>query len=344
MGWDGAAQRSCAPGSERSAAKMAWATARLGSSDGSAPGSRSAKSLVLSAALRSPHSAVALCSEGGDGEFERYRCGAWLHPAAPGRSDSPLCPPREKSCPVVPGAGSIPGSLSVLPTLPAAFLCRGTPCNPSASPQVLSGCAIIVRGQPRGGPPPERQINLSNIRAGNLARRAAAGQPDAKDTPDEVSASRQRCRAAPALPRGPRAELDGGPTRLLPPTPTPRTAAPLAGPLQEASSVPLPGPLLASRGVQAGPPSPVLSPAQLGDTQGAVAAERRMKQSLQSSFKRSFPCSVPPVWILGRNSPVSPRCGHTRGQDGAGVDCERGAGAAGQVLQDQGKLVVPPSL
>ncbi|XP_014746238.1 PREDICTED: staphylococcal nuclease domain-containing protein 1 [Sturnus vulgaris] len=50
---------------------------------------------------------------------------------------------------------------------------------------VLSGCAIIVRGQPRGGPPPERQINLSNIRAGNLARRAAASQPDAKDTPDE---------------------------------------------------------------------------------------------------------------------------------------------------------------
>ncbi|NWT44640.1 SND1 protein, partial [Chroicocephalus maculipennis] len=61
----------------------------------------------------------------------------------------------------------------------------GTPCNPSSSLQVLSGCAIIVRGQPRGGPPPERQINLSNIRAGNLARRAAAGQPDAKDTPDE---------------------------------------------------------------------------------------------------------------------------------------------------------------
>ena len=53
---------------------------------------------------------------------------------------------------------------------------------------MLSGCAIIVRGQPRGGPPPERQINLSNIRAGNLARRAAATQPDAKDTPDEVGA------------------------------------------------------------------------------------------------------------------------------------------------------------
>lgn len=65
---------------------------------------------------------------------------------------------------------------------------RGGPRSPCASPQVLSGCAIIVRGQPRGGPPPERQINLSNIRAGSLARRAAAGQPDAKDTPDEVGA------------------------------------------------------------------------------------------------------------------------------------------------------------
>ncbi|XP_078533888.1 staphylococcal nuclease domain-containing protein 1 isoform X2 [Lissotriton helveticus] len=50
---------------------------------------------------------------------------------------------------------------------------------------VLSGVAIIVRGQPRGGPPPERQINLSNIRAGALARRAAVAQPDSKDTPDE---------------------------------------------------------------------------------------------------------------------------------------------------------------
>ncbi|XP_014191613.1 staphylococcal nuclease domain-containing protein 1 [Haplochromis burtoni] len=57
---------------------------------------------------------------------------------------------------------------------------------------VLSGCAIIVRGQPRGGPPPERQINLSNIRAGALARRAAQGQPDSKDTPDEPWAFQAR--------------------------------------------------------------------------------------------------------------------------------------------------------
>uniref|UniRef100_A0AAQ5XTJ5 Staphylococcal nuclease domain-containing protein n=1 Tax=Amphiprion ocellaris TaxID=80972 RepID=A0AAQ5XTJ5_AMPOC len=62
--------------------------------------------------------------------------------------------------------------------------------NPSCS--VLSGCAIIVRGQPRGGPPPERQINLSNIRAGAMARRAAQGQPDTKDTPDEPWAFQAR--------------------------------------------------------------------------------------------------------------------------------------------------------
>uniref|UniRef100_A0A8D3E3M0 Staphylococcal nuclease domain-containing protein n=1 Tax=Scophthalmus maximus TaxID=52904 RepID=A0A8D3E3M0_SCOMX len=58
--------------------------------------------------------------------------------------------------------------------------------------RVLSGCAIIVRGQPRGGPPPERQINLSNIRAGAMARRAAQGQPDTKDTPDEPWAFQAR--------------------------------------------------------------------------------------------------------------------------------------------------------
>ncbi|KAK1789576.1 hypothetical protein P4O66_015478 [Electrophorus voltai] len=57
---------------------------------------------------------------------------------------------------------------------------------------VLSGCAIIVRGQPRGGPPPERQINLSNVRAGALARRAAQSQPDVKDTPDEPWAFQAR--------------------------------------------------------------------------------------------------------------------------------------------------------
>uniref|UniRef100_A0A8C4STL7 Staphylococcal nuclease domain-containing protein n=1 Tax=Erpetoichthys calabaricus TaxID=27687 RepID=A0A8C4STL7_ERPCA len=62
---------------------------------------------------------------------------------------------------------------------------RKSPLHIFTSLQVLSGCAIIVRGQPRGGPPPERQINLSNIRAFTLARRAAQSQPDTKDTSDE---------------------------------------------------------------------------------------------------------------------------------------------------------------
>lgn len=164
--------------------------------------------------------------KGGDGMFDRHRCdgagcGAWLHPAAQGRKPgaAPDSAMRNSTlwCRVshaLPGAGSVPESLSVPAASPACALssitspsspsrllsfagATGTPCNPSSSLQVLSGCAIIVRGQPRGGPPPERQINLSNIRAGNLARRAAAGQPDAKDTPDEVSASRERCCAAP---------------------------------------------------------------------------------------------------------------------------------------------------
>uniref|UniRef100_A0A673I4N9 Staphylococcal nuclease domain-containing protein n=1 Tax=Sinocyclocheilus rhinocerous TaxID=307959 RepID=A0A673I4N9_9TELE len=50
----------------------------------------------------------------------------------------------------------------------------------------------IDLGQPRGGPPPERQINLSNIRAGALARRAVQGQTDTKDTPDEPWAFQAR--------------------------------------------------------------------------------------------------------------------------------------------------------
>lgn len=38
--------------------------------------------------------------------------------------------------------------------------------------QVLSGDSVIIRGQPKGGPPPERQLNLSGINAPRLGRRA----------------------------------------------------------------------------------------------------------------------------------------------------------------------------
>ncbi|XP_042886727.1 staphylococcal nuclease domain-containing protein 1-like isoform X1 [Penaeus japonicus] len=48
---------------------------------------------------------------------------------------------------------------------------------------VLSGDAVIVRGQPKGGPPPERQINFSNVIAPRLARRATANAPETVDEP-----------------------------------------------------------------------------------------------------------------------------------------------------------------
>jgi len=51
--------------------------------------------------------------------------------------------------------------------------------------QVLSGDSIIIRGQPRGGPPPERQLALSNVVAPRLARRAVG---DSVETSDEAYA------------------------------------------------------------------------------------------------------------------------------------------------------------
>lgn len=50
--------------------------------------------------------------------------------------------------------------------------------------QVLSGDSVIIRGQPKGGPPPEKQINFSNVIAPKLARRPAANSTeDSKDEP-----------------------------------------------------------------------------------------------------------------------------------------------------------------
>lgn len=50
----------------------------------------------------------------------------------------------------------------------------------------MSGDSIIVRGQPKGGPPPEKQVNLSNITAPKLARRGNPNVPDSVSTNDEV--------------------------------------------------------------------------------------------------------------------------------------------------------------
>ena len=55
-----------------------------------------------------------------------------------------------------------------------------------SSLQVLSGDAVVIRGQPRGGPPPERTLCFSNITAPRLARRANP-QIESAETKDEVS-------------------------------------------------------------------------------------------------------------------------------------------------------------
>lgn len=39
---------------------------------------------------------------------------------------------------------------------------------------MLSGDTVVVRGQPRGGPPPERTLSLASINAGRLGRRETA--------------------------------------------------------------------------------------------------------------------------------------------------------------------------
>lgn len=51
--------------------------------------------------------------------------------------------------------------------------------------QVLSGDSVVIRGQPRGGPPPERTLSLSYITAPKLGRRGSDTGNDMKV--DEVS-------------------------------------------------------------------------------------------------------------------------------------------------------------
>ena len=44
----------------------------------------------------------------------------------------------------------------------------------------------MIRGQPRGGPPPERTLALSNIIAPKMARRANPNVEGSTDSKDEV--------------------------------------------------------------------------------------------------------------------------------------------------------------
>ncbi len=47
----------------------------------------------------------------------------------------------------------------------------------------MDGGAIIIRGQPRNGPPPERTLALENIEAPRMARRPTGNNPGTADEP-----------------------------------------------------------------------------------------------------------------------------------------------------------------
>ncbi|KAH7939388.1 hypothetical protein HPB52_011697 [Rhipicephalus sanguineus] len=49
--------------------------------------------------------------------------------------------------------------------------------------QVLSGDTVVIRGQPRGGPPPEKTLYISNITAPKLAKRPTETVAETKDEP-----------------------------------------------------------------------------------------------------------------------------------------------------------------
>uniref|UniRef100_A0A1B6ECM6 Staphylococcal nuclease domain-containing protein 1 n=1 Tax=Clastoptera arizonana TaxID=38151 RepID=A0A1B6ECM6_9HEMI len=49
--------------------------------------------------------------------------------------------------------------------------------------QITSGDVIVIRGTPKGGPPPEKTLALSNIKAPKLAKRAAQRNEESKDEP-----------------------------------------------------------------------------------------------------------------------------------------------------------------
>ncbi len=61
--------------------------------------------------------------------------------------------------------------------------------------QVLDGGAVVIRGQPRNGPPPERILALAEIDAPRLGRRpqqSPAGGTASPATPDEAYAWESR--------------------------------------------------------------------------------------------------------------------------------------------------------
>ncbi len=57
---------------------------------------------------------------------------------------------------------------------------------------MLDGGAVVIRGQPRNGPPPERTLALGEIDAPRLGRRPGGGANPAPATQDEPCAWESR--------------------------------------------------------------------------------------------------------------------------------------------------------
>ncbi|CAK8696605.1 unnamed protein product [Clavelina lepadiformis] len=82
--------------------------------------------------------------------------------------------------------------MSVARTQIAGNAQKGTTQARAIVKQVLSGDTLIVRGQPKGGPPPEKHIHFSNVIAPKLARRSNPNIHDSVDTNDEPFAWQSR--------------------------------------------------------------------------------------------------------------------------------------------------------
>lgn len=61
----------------------------------------------------------------------------------------------------------------------------------------MSGDTIVIRGEPRGGPPPERTLSFSGVSAPRLERRA---NRDGEDNPKDEVGSKPPSSLLPSLP------------------------------------------------------------------------------------------------------------------------------------------------
>ena len=59
---------------------------------------------------------------------------------------------------------------------------------------VLDGGSVVIRGQPRNGPPPERILALAEVDAPRMARRPQVGKDSEPDQPFAWEARYSTCK------------------------------------------------------------------------------------------------------------------------------------------------------